>query len=119
MKFNYQDLRAKLEGSLSLSGNNPLKVALEINNKEHQVETTISGDLAKLRLESELTGLYHAKLDASASLLEKQLPFNLSIESDALSISEQAQQITVQNSIIYEHGLSNAKQIEYIILIFY
>lgn len=104
LSLAYQDLRAKLEGRVSLSGNNPVKVALQVNNKEHQIETTISGDLAKLRLKSELTGLYHAKLDASASLLEKQLPFNLSIESDALSISEQAQQITVQNSIIKADG---------------
>lgn len=104
LSLDYQDISAALNGALSLANHNPISLTATVEHPKHAIKANLEGDLSALTISSELTGLYSASLNGSASLLNEQLPFELSVLSKHLELVQDDKTIAVDDASVSAKG---------------
>ncbi|MEC8206932.1 MAG: hypothetical protein VX076_03560, partial [Pseudomonadota bacterium] len=102
--LDYQDISAALKGALSLENHNPISLNATVEHPKHAIKANLEGDLSALTISSELTGLYSASLNGSASLLNEQLPFELNVLSKHLELVQDEKTIAVDDASVSATG---------------
>ncbi|MDN3396633.1 MULTISPECIES: translocation/assembly module TamB domain-containing protein [unclassified Pseudoalteromonas] len=98
-------LDATLEGAMPINGNISLK------GNEHGATLDINGDLAKLNIALDTTGLFPLNLRATANLKQKNYPFSVNGKINQWLINTQNNELKVKKINLSAQGNANDYQL--------
>lgn len=98
-------LDATLKGATALNGN------IRLQGNEHGATLNINGDLAKLNVTLDTTGLFPLNLKATANLKQKNYPFSVNGKINQWLINTQNNELKVKNVNLNAQGNANDYQL--------
>lgn len=98
-------LDATLKGATALNGN------IRLQGNEHGATLNINGDLGKLNITLDTTGLFPLNLKATANLKQKNYPFSVNGKINQWLINTQNNELKVKNVNLNAQGNANDYQL--------